>query len=153
MNEERISELRALCAEYKKKQAACEAAGLKDKAADIAADSVGRKALEALPELVAELESLREKAYGAYHRGKEKGRAQVNELRQCDLEAKISQLALELEKERAISKRFKARIRELEAQLNTANLKQVSALGPCRIVSNKNSTPPEWLMHRFTEVK
>ena len=43
-------------------------------------------------------------------------------------------------------------IRELEAQLNTANLKQVSALEPCRIVSGNNSTPPEWLMRRFTEV-
>ena len=46
-----------------------------------------------------------------------------------------------------------ARIRALEAQLNMANLKQVSALEPCRIVSNNNSTPPEWIMHRFTEVK
>lgn len=31
--------------------------------------------------------------------------------------------------------------------------KQVSALETCRIVSNNNSTPPEWLMRRFTEVK
>lgn len=46
-----------------------------------------------------------------------------------------------------------ARIRELESQLNTASLKHFSALEPCRIVSNNNSTPPEWLMHRFTEVK
>ena len=56
MTEEQISELRALCAEYEHKKAACEAAGLKAKAADIAADGVGRKALEALPELLAELE-------------------------------------------------------------------------------------------------
>ena len=52
MTTERISELRALCAEYEKKKASCEAAGLKDKAADIAADGVGRRALEALPELL-----------------------------------------------------------------------------------------------------
>ena len=44
-------------------------------------------------------------------------------------------------------------IRELEAQLSAQNFKQVSALDPCRIVSNNNSTPPEWLMRRFTEVK
>ena len=56
MNPERISELRALCAEYKRKKATCEAAGLKDKAADIAADGVGRRALEALPDLLDELE-------------------------------------------------------------------------------------------------
>ena len=31
--------------------------------------------------------------------------------------------------------------------------KQFSALEPCRIVSNNNSTQPEWLMRRFTEVK
>lgn len=31
--------------------------------------------------------------------------------------------------------------------------KQISALEPCLIVSNNNSTPPEWLMRRFTEVK
>ena len=31
--------------------------------------------------------------------------------------------------------------------------KQVSTLEPSRIVSNNNSTPPEWLMRRFTEVK
>ena len=49
MTEERIVELRALCAEYKKKLAACEAAGLKDKAADIAADGVGRKGWLAYP--------------------------------------------------------------------------------------------------------
>lgn len=106
MTEERIAELRALCAEYGQKKSACEAAGLKAKAADIAEDGVGRKALEALPELLDELSRLREKAYGAYHRGIEKGRAQCNELRQCDIEAKISQLALELEKERAISKQL-----------------------------------------------
>ena len=58
MTEERLSELRALCAEYEQKKASCEAAGLKTKAADIAADGVGRKALEALPELLDELESL-----------------------------------------------------------------------------------------------
>lgn len=46
-----------------------------------------------------------------------------------------------------------ARIRELEDQLSAQSLKQVSALEPSRIVSNNNSTPPEWLMHRFTEVK
>lgn len=45
------------------------------------------------------------------------------------------------------------RIRELEAQLSKQSFKQVSALEPCRIVSNNNSTPPEWLMRRFTEVK
>lgn len=56
MTSERISELRALCAEYEQKKAACEAAGLKDKAADIAADGVGRKALEAMQELLDELE-------------------------------------------------------------------------------------------------
>jgi len=61
MTEERISELRALCAEYERKKAIAEAAGLKDKAADIAADGVGRKALEALPELIAENRALREK--------------------------------------------------------------------------------------------
>lgn len=55
MTEERIAELRALCAEYKKKLAACEAAGLKDKAKDIAADGVGRRALEALPDLIARI--------------------------------------------------------------------------------------------------
>ena len=33
------------------------------------------------------------------------------------------------------------------------SLKQVSALEPCRIVSGNNSTPREWLMHRFTEMK
>ena len=59
MTEDRISELRALCAEYKKKLAACEAAGLKDKAADIAADGVGRRALESLPELISELKEAR----------------------------------------------------------------------------------------------
>ena len=106
MTEDRIAELRALCAEYEQKKAACEAAGIKSKAADIAADGVGRRALEALPELLDELESLREKAYGAYHRGIEKGRAQGDELRQGDLEAKISQLALALEKERAISQQL-----------------------------------------------
>ena len=46
-----------------------------------------------------------------------------------------------------------ARIRELEAQLRATNTTQVSALEPCRIVPNNNSTPPEWLMRRFTEVK
>lgn len=44
------------------------------------------------------------------------------------------------------------RIKELEAQLSAQSLKQFSALEPCRIVSNNNSTSPEWLMHRFTEV-
>lgn len=56
MTEERIAELRALCAEYEQKKATAESAGLKDKAADIAADGVGRKALEAMPELLDELE-------------------------------------------------------------------------------------------------
>ena len=56
MTEERISELRDLCAEYKRKLAACEAAGLKDKAKDIAADGAGRKALEARQERLDELE-------------------------------------------------------------------------------------------------
>lgn len=46
-----------------------------------------------------------------------------------------------------------ARIRELEAQLRAQILKQVSDLEPCRIASNNNSTPPEWLMRRFTEMK
>lgn len=31
--------------------------------------------------------------------------------------------------------------------------KHVSALQPCRIVSNNNSTLYEWLMRRFTEMK
>jgi len=52
MTEERIDELRALCSEYERKRAIAEAAGLKDKAPDIAADGVGKKALEALPELL-----------------------------------------------------------------------------------------------------
>ena len=56
MTEDRFSELRAMCAEYEQKKATCEAAGLKTKAADIAADGVGRKALEAMPELLDELE-------------------------------------------------------------------------------------------------
>lgn len=56
MTADRIAELRALCAEYEKKKDACEAAGLGDKAKDIAADGVGRRALEALPELLDELE-------------------------------------------------------------------------------------------------
>lgn len=59
MTTERIEELRALCAEYEKKKAACEAAGLGDKAKDIAADGVGRRALETLPELLNELELVR----------------------------------------------------------------------------------------------
>ena len=46
-----------------------------------------------------------------------------------------------------------ARIRELEEQLGKQSLKQFSAPEPCRIVSNNNGTPPEWLMRRFTEVK
>ena len=37
--------------------------------------------------------------------------------------------------------------------VNKKSLKQISALEPCRIVSNNNSQPPEWLMRRFTEVK
>ena len=45
MTEDRIAELRALCAEYEQKKAACESAGLKTKAADIAADGVGRRAM------------------------------------------------------------------------------------------------------------
>lgn len=44
-----------------------------------------------------------------------------------------------------------ARIRELEAQVCAQSLKQFSALEPCRVVSNNNSTSPEWLMRRFTE--
>ena len=63
MTEERIAKLRALCAEYEKKKAACEAAGLKDKAADIAADGVGRRALEALPELIARIRELERQRY------------------------------------------------------------------------------------------
>lgn len=51
-----ISWLRALCAEFEQKKAACEAAGLKDKAEYIAADVIGLKALEALPELLDTLE-------------------------------------------------------------------------------------------------
>ncbi len=62
MTEERISELRALCAEYEKKKESCEAAGLGAKAEDIAADGVGRRALEALPELLDELELERSQA-------------------------------------------------------------------------------------------
>lgn len=54
-----IAELRELIAEYEHKKAACEAAGLKAKAADIAADGVGRRALEAIPELLEELEKER----------------------------------------------------------------------------------------------
>lgn len=56
MTEDSIAELRSLCAKYEQKKTACEAAGLKSKAADIAADGVGRKALEAMPELLDELE-------------------------------------------------------------------------------------------------
>ena len=63
MTSERTFELRALCAEYKKKLAACEAAGLKDKAADIAADGVGRRALESMPELIARIRKLERKRY------------------------------------------------------------------------------------------
>lgn len=37
--------------------------------------------------------------------------------------------------------------------VNKKSLKQVSALEPGRIVSTNNSTPPEWIMHRFTEMK
>jgi len=43
---------RALLSEYERKRAIAETAGLKDKTADIAADSVGRKALKALPEML-----------------------------------------------------------------------------------------------------
>ena len=56
MTEEHISELRALCAEYERNKSIDEALGHGDQAADIAADGVGRKALEALPELLDELE-------------------------------------------------------------------------------------------------
>lgn len=56
MTEDRISELRALCAEYERNKAIDETLGHGDQAADIAADGVGRKALEALPELLDELE-------------------------------------------------------------------------------------------------
>ena len=52
MTDEKIAELRALCAEYAKRRAFCEAAGLGSKAAHIAAASVGPRALEALPELL-----------------------------------------------------------------------------------------------------
>lgn len=66
MTEERISELRSLLAEYERKKAIAEAAGLKDKAADIAADGVGRKALEALPELLARIMELEEYKASVY---------------------------------------------------------------------------------------
>lgn len=56
MTEERISELRAICAEYERNKSIDEALGHGDQAADIAADGVGRKALEALPELLNALE-------------------------------------------------------------------------------------------------
>lgn len=68
-------------------------------------------ACNAVPELVSELKSLREKAYGAYHRGIEKGREQGIELRQSDLEAKITQLAYKLEKERATSNKLSRTLR------------------------------------------
>ena len=68
MTSERISELRALCAEYEQKKATCEAAGLKAKAADIAADGVGRKALEALPELLARIRELERLCEQQQHR-------------------------------------------------------------------------------------
>lgn len=56
MTEERIAELRAMCAEYERNKAIDEKLGHGDQAADIAADGVGRRALEALPELLDELE-------------------------------------------------------------------------------------------------
>lgn len=59
MTEERIAELRALCAEYERNKSIDEALGHGNQAADIAADGVGRKALEALPELLDELEKER----------------------------------------------------------------------------------------------
>ena len=58
MTDEKIAELRALCVEYERKIDLCRSKGLGAKAADIAADGVGRRALEALPELLDELESL-----------------------------------------------------------------------------------------------
>ena len=56
MTDERIAELRALCAEYARNKATDEALGHGDQAADIAADGVGRRALESMPELLDELE-------------------------------------------------------------------------------------------------
>ena len=58
MTEDRISELRALCAEYERNKAIDEALWHGDQAADIAADGVGRKALEAMPELLDALEQV-----------------------------------------------------------------------------------------------
>lgn len=51
-----INKIRSISAEYEEKLKSCSEAGLKEKAADIAADGVGRRALEVLPELVDELE-------------------------------------------------------------------------------------------------
>lgn len=62
MTTERIEELRAMCAEYEQKKASCEAAGLGAKAEDIASDGVWRRALEAMPELLDELELERSQA-------------------------------------------------------------------------------------------
>ena len=59
MTEERIAELRALCAEYERNKSIDEALGHGNQAADIAADGVGRRALESLPELLNELELVR----------------------------------------------------------------------------------------------
>ena len=62
MTADRIAELRAMCAEYEQNKAIDEALGHGDQAADIAADGVGRRALEALPELLDELELERSQA-------------------------------------------------------------------------------------------
>lgn len=59
MTTERIEELRALFDEYERNKSIDEALGHGNQAADIAADGVGRRALEALPELLDELEKER----------------------------------------------------------------------------------------------
>lgn len=58
MTEKRIAEICDLYTEFEHKRQIAEAAGLASKAADIAADGVGRRALEALPELVARIKEL-----------------------------------------------------------------------------------------------
>ena len=58
VTEKRIAEICDLYTEFEHKRQIAEAAGLASKAADIAADGVGRKALEALPELVARIKEL-----------------------------------------------------------------------------------------------
>lgn len=116
MTEERISELRALCSEYERKKAIAEVAGLKDKAADIAADGVGRKALEALPELLARIRELEEER-------------DVNEMRM----KKAGDVFTDLLK--AVHK-----ITDKKEDEEGIPFKQVSALEPCHVVSNNNST-------------